>query len=175
MNNNLLLHDIKDRMKRLDEISARIERQRYHFDIHPEDFPAWKGDVHQIPFSDADTEISSVFTEAGLNAQNPVHWRALVEIFCKAYVKHQQRPSHRSKEWAGADEAALAATILKLRLQQSEPNNTELARLLRKLPKYVHLSEATLRHHVSRMNFQYVLQLADEFPTTFKEAVWGSD
>jgi hypothetical protein len=169
MSDDLLLLDIQRRMKQLPEISDRIWRQVYHRDIHPSDFPDWKGEVHLLPFSDADEEISALFCETGLDSKNPIHWRALLEIFCKAYVKRKSPPSNRSKEWVGTEDATLAANILGVWAKQSRLNATETARQLRKLPEYKQLSEATLRKHVSRMNDQKMLQLAVEFPVTIKD------
>lgn len=173
MSDDLLLLDIQRRMKQLPEISDRIWRQVYHRDTHRADFPDWKGEVHLLPISDVDEEISALFCETGLDSKNPIHWRALFEIFCKAYVKRKSPPSNRSKEWVGTEDAALAANILGILVKQPGLNATETARQLRKLPEYKQLSEATLRKHVSRLNFQKMLQLADEFPVTFKDVFWN--
>jgi hypothetical protein len=166
-------------LKHLKIISDRIERRIIQRDVaSSQDFPDWNGDPLLLPFTEEDVEIKTLFQELNLNHRNPIHWRALLEAFCRAYLEHRSHPDHRAEKWNDKQNAEFAADLLKIKLDQKAAHikSSEMARILRGSKpytlKYGHLSESRLRRLVSSMTSDVIARLASLHPGLFKDTLW---
>ncbi len=179
MEEELLEVWIRKELNGLESEIQRVQQYTMRRDIQSLDYPEWRGDPHLLPFTEYDHEIGEMFQELRLNPQDPVHWRALMNAFCRAYIQYRKRTTGRPKEWTEKRRAALAADIrqIKLKAVGVQLKYSEIAQRLQVMhpERYGDLSVERLRKLVSSTTEDVVKILALKFPHVFKDNLWDGD
>jgi hypothetical protein len=96
-----------------------------------------------LSLGDSDVSLKAAFDSGGLDADNPQHWRDLLEIFSGAIFAQKKRPGRR-REWQDL-RPVLEQRLRELQAKYPDFKPARLVAILAKSPEFSGRSASTLR------------------------------